>query len=176
VKVKLIEAWWTQLPKAKLRTDLNISENYLEAMWTRLRKEGRIPKQRRRATPTTNRTYVEVSDDSAEERRVKGSDQLLALLIEHHGCCGRFDIPPALLKTLRPPHGIKHSQRDHQRAQHSGWDVRAAAPRHAVKQAHQAELVLPDAKASGQPPRIAGSAVSPGHWSLLAHRVDGQDH
>jgi len=115
MEAALIAAWHTTATKAVIRSDLGISENYLEAMWTRLRKADKLPPQRRTGLrdprpqnrpaekPKSSVELDEASDKSIASRRRLASMELLRLLREHHGClqdtcCGRMDVPPALLQ------------------------------------------------------------------------------
>ena len=104
----LIRVWHSFVARKVIRESLGISDSYLEAMWARFRKAGKLPLARRpgsmKGRPQGERT-VEETDEMAAERRKTSSTRLLDALRLHHGCteayCGRQDIPPALLKVQR---------------------------------------------------------------------------
>lgn len=107
MEAALIAAWHGKESKREIWMRLDTNLNYLEAMWARFRKMGKIPLSRRpngKNSSSLSRytKYTEKSDEDAETARRTASDELLALLREHHGCneaqCGRYDLPIGSLR------------------------------------------------------------------------------
>ena len=117
LEAKLIDGWHSKKTKRELCAELNVALSSLEAMWTHLRREHKLPMQRRTGfggrtpgerppnynsvrIPTLGVMYAMEMEELRD--RKTASTCLLDLLRMHHGCneakCGRMDIPPAFLE------------------------------------------------------------------------------
>jgi hypothetical protein len=127
LEAKLIEAWHTKKPKREIREELGLTIHILDNIWGKMRKDGRLPNQRRpgfggrkpgvmeRGLRMPSFAALMSLEKTEREKRKAATAELLALLREHHGCnedkCGRFDIPPALLAVQRNRFGVRNRAR-----------------------------------------------------------------
>lgn len=114
LQAKLIEAWHSGKSKAIIRSELDVTNMYLEAIWSRLQTRGQLPFEPRTKQLNDGKraglgNHREMSEEDTEAERKSASNELLELLRMHHGPDGRPDLaftlkrkPGAFLPRFMP--------------------------------------------------------------------------
>ena len=98
----LINAWHSELRLGQLCTEFGLSDHKITKRWRQLQALGKLPKVKRKVKPNymDTRNAPPYDDVDSMKRRYwddqQACEELLRLLVEHHGPDGRSDIPAKL--------------------------------------------------------------------------------